>query len=95
MPWEGTKKQHNELWQALDQVLQQHGIPAQRLAATINADKLARESLASWGDGRGPQAQVIDDGTLTRWHAGGVTAVERARQHKKGKRRLEGTCLST
>jgi hypothetical protein len=83
MPWEGTRDQHKALWQALDQVLNEQGIPASRLAAAINTDKLAREALAGWGDGRGPMAQVIDDGTLTRWHEGGAEQVMRARQHKK------------
>lgn len=83
MPWEGTQAQENALWQALDQVLSEQGVPAQRLAATINNDKLAKEALVSWADGRTGAKQVIDDGTLTRWHKGGVKAVENARLHKK------------
>ncbi|MDJ1008634.1 MAG: hypothetical protein QNJ13_12510 [Paracoccaceae bacterium] len=83
MPWEGTRDQQKALWDALDQVLNEQGVPAQRLATAINTDKLAREALARWGDDRGKHAQIVDDGTLTRWHEGGVQAVERARQHKK------------
>ena len=83
MPWEGTREQDGTLWQALDQVLNEQGLPAQRLAAAINNDRLARDALSAWGEDRGPSAQVIDDGTLTRWHEGGIKAVGRARQHKK------------
>lgn len=80
MPWDGSRDQHEKLWQALDQVLNDQGMPCQRLAKAINQDTLAQEALRAWGDKRG---DVIDDGTLARWHQGGVEAVISAREHKK------------
>ncbi|MET4129226.1 hypothetical protein [Roseovarius sp. MBR-6] len=80
MPWEGTRAQDEQLWQALDEALNQQGWPAQRLAAAINSDRQALDVIKSWGDRR---KSVIDDGTLTRWHTEGVAKVAGARAHKK------------
>jgi hypothetical protein len=77
MPWQGTGAQDKQLWQALDEALNQQGWPKQRLAAAINNDQQALEAIKNWGDG---SKSVIDDGTLARWHADGVT---KARSHKK------------
>ncbi|THF77059.1 MAG: hypothetical protein E8G75_08540 [Sulfitobacter sp. SK025] len=77
MPWQGTGAQDKQLWQALDEALNRQGWPKQRLAAAINNDKRALEAIKTWGDG---SKSVIDDGTLARWHANGVT---KARSHKK------------
>ncbi|MBJ6371797.1 hypothetical protein JF290_09680 [Sedimentitalea sp. CAU 1593] len=80
MPWQGTTKQHKDLWQALDQVLRAHGFPAQRLAAMINDDKRALETIRQVAD---KARSVIDDGTLKRWHDGGPDSLLNARAHKK------------
>ncbi|UWQ25384.1 hypothetical protein K3553_02645 [Leisingera aquaemixtae] len=50
-----------------------------RLAAAINEDQLAIQTVLAWGS----TGRVIDDGTLTRWHEGGVDTVVRARSFKK------------
>lgn len=80
MPWEGTRAQDEQLWQALDEALNQQGWPAQRLAAAINSDRQALDSIKSWGD---KSKSVIDDGTLARWLDEGVVKVAKARAHKK------------
>lgn len=80
MPWEGTRSQDAQLWQALDEALNQQGWPAQRLAAAINSDQQALEVIKNWGD---RSKSVIDDGTLARWHVEGATKVAKARAHKK------------
>ena len=49
MPWEGTRAQDEQLWQALDEALNQQGWPAQRLAAAINNDQQALEVIKNWG----------------------------------------------
>lgn len=79
MPWERSRRQDELLWQALDDALREQGWPAMRLAAAINEDRLARKTVEAWGSAR----SVIDDGTLTRWHKGGVDAVASARSFKK------------
>ena len=80
MSWQGTDAQDKQLWQALDEALNQQGWPAQRLAAAINSDKQALEVIKRCGDG---SKSVIDDGTLARWHENGVAKISRARVHKK------------
>lgn len=80
MPWEGSRTQDEQLWQALDEALNQQGWPAQRLAAAINSDQQALEVIKTWGD---MSKSVIDDGTLARWHAEGAAKVAKARVHKK------------
>ena len=77
MPWQGTSAQDKQLWQALDEALNQQGWPKQRLAAVINNDQQALEFIKKCGD---ESKSVIDDGTLARWHADGVA---KARHHKK------------
>lgn len=77
MPWQGTDAQDKQLWQALDEALNKQGWPKQRLAAAINNDQQALESIKLCGDN---SKSVIDDGTLARWHANGVS---KARSHKK------------
>jgi len=80
MPWEGTRAQDEQLWQALDEALNDQGWPAQRLAAAINNDQQALEVIQAWGD---KKKSVIDDGTLTRWHDDGAAKLANARAHKK------------
>ncbi len=80
MPWDGTRKQHEALWGALDQVFSERGYPAQRLAEMINADARALETIRQASD---KARSVIDDGTLKRWHDGGPDALLNARAHKK------------
>lgn len=80
MPWTGTTKQQKALWQALDQVLNTQGFPAQRLAAMINDDIRALETIRQASD---KARSVVDDGTLKRWHERGPDALLNARAHKK------------
>lgn len=53
---------------------------AQRLAAAINNDQQALEVIEAWGD---KSKNVIDDGTLARWHGEGAAKLAKARVHKK------------
>lgn len=80
MPWEGTRAQDEQLWQALDDALNKQEWPAQRLAAAINSNQQALDAIKAMGD---KSKSVIDDGTLTRWHEGGVLTIGNARAHKK------------
>ena len=80
MPWKGTRSQDEQLWQALDEALNQQRWPAQRLAAAINNDPQALEVIKNWGD---KHKSVIDDSTLGRWHKNGIAEIYGARNYKK------------
>jgi hypothetical protein len=81
MAWQGTRAQHEALWQALNQLCNRDGIRLGRIATAVNADQRARESLRRWGQEE--SRDVIDATTLRRWHEGGPEKLQSALVVKK------------
>lgn len=81
MPWEGTRPQHQALWEALDKLCEKDAIRLGRVARAINADPQAKATARAWG--QEDNRSLIDASTLKRWHAGQTERLIRAQPLKK------------